>query len=577
MELIYNEVVVDDPAVTKTVPIYIQGGKIGNLITGGATEFMLDDIDINLDLLEDNSLKNDSHIIYTFKLNNLEELDEWLNSSDYDFLAKCVRKFKLHMSYSNAAKGFFFDIVKLFESYVRLIMKKAGLDEQAKLAEYEEYNIEQKLDSSSIILYKFGKDEDINKYLEQNAPYLAAYIKDKDRWSYAGWCPLVPDIRLRHILSFPLELVDELLNLKIDFAAFASAFSEIKKILLPPTENRNDLILVEYQDKKEKINNLHTRIKSMKPQLKAWEDYYTKSAEQIIDQVKIMQRLIPNFGTGDATGGDGADETTQYNVDEYFIHELYKTDNAKFRDMMIKFFDDDLNNIIADIDGLENKKPTNTEFYNIYAKYKKTTKTRPERNHRFGNIIKTFFKNIKLDENINYVDYGTGEGSFAVETSIAFNINPKNVYCVDITDEPPLVKKHGFNYIKLDINNIDQSLNSLPKIDLITIINVIHHIPIDVRNIILNKLKEKSHSDTYLFVKEHNCDNSDRSNANIISEWHNMYNFLNGKKNNMGSINYINYRALVSLLGKFGFKRMSHSTADNTILRQYFVLFQYFE
>lgn len=298
MELVTNKVILGGQ-----IPIYIQGGVTGSLVAGGATDYMMDDIAINLDICRssDSTNKNkinDEQIIYTFKLSKIDELDDWINSSEYDFLAKCVRKFKLHMIYSNAVKGFFFDLVNLFERYVLEIISKAGMNKEKTLNEYEDFNIDQKLDSSSIILYKFGKDEKLNTYLINNAPYLAEYIKDKDRWSYIGWCPLVPDIRLRNLLGFPLELVDKFLELNINFDELGNELNKLQKIECPVIIKDTNLVKLDLdkKDKKEKIEILYKRIKSVRPELEAWENYYVKCAEQIIDKVKIFQKFFTKFG-----------------------------------------------------------------------------------------------------------------------------------------------------------------------------------------------------------------------------------------------------------------------------------------
>jgi hypothetical protein len=282
--------------MSRDLSIYVQGGHVATIVTGGAAKYMLEDIKINIDILNNPENKTgDEHVLYTFKLKNMDELDNWLESDEGDFLARCVRKFNLHMVYSNAVKGFFFDLVKLFESYVIEIMTKAKIDVDARLAEYEEYNNANNLDSSSIILYKFGKDPDINKYLEEANPNLLEYITDEDRWSYKGWCPLVPDIRLKHLLEFPLDYVAKLLNLNIDLDKFKKALTKIKKINHPDIP-KGDESPINYTDKESKIAGLHERIKNIENELKQWENYYINSAEQIIEIVDVFKKFISGFG-----------------------------------------------------------------------------------------------------------------------------------------------------------------------------------------------------------------------------------------------------------------------------------------
>lgn len=283
---------VDNLSVINEIPIYIQGGYIGKLVTGGAVDFAIKDIDINLDIAKKNN--TEEQITYTFKLSNINELDDWLNAGGRDFLAKCVRKFKLHMSYSMALRGFFFQLVRLFEKYVLDLHKMANVDIDKLLQEYDQFNHANSLDSSSIILYKFGKDENLNKYLENKAPYLAEYIKDNDRWSYLGWCPLVPDVRFKHLLDFPLEEVCRVLGHTIDFSSLSLDICGIKKIESPscPPVTSSQAISATVE---EKALQLRKKIESIKPELEAWEDYYSKCAAQVIEQVNIFKKYFVDF------------------------------------------------------------------------------------------------------------------------------------------------------------------------------------------------------------------------------------------------------------------------------------------
>ena len=201
------------------------------------------------------------------------------------------------MAYSNSLKGLFFDIAQLFESYVLRIIEKAGFDKKSKLAEYEAHDTNNKIESSSIILYQFGKDADLNTWLEKNAPNLHAYITDTDRWSYKGWCPHVPDIRYRHLLGFPLEMVVQLLGDKLDFEKLGADFAYIKKIAHPSIEKFNSS--PNYDATKplsEKIDALHARIKSNRALLKEWETYYVKCSNQVIEQAAVFEKYFDLFG-----------------------------------------------------------------------------------------------------------------------------------------------------------------------------------------------------------------------------------------------------------------------------------------
>ncbi len=278
----------------REIPIYTQGGGNSILMTGGATKYMLNDIEINMGLAEGRN--HDSHILYTFKISDISELDEWLYANNHDFLAKCVRKFKIHMIYSNAIKGVFFDIVKLFEGFVLKIIRKLGLDEKMTLEKYNQVNIDQNLESSSIILHQFGKDKQLNELLMKEQPILVECISDHDSWSYIGWCPLVPDIRLKALFGFPLEKVVLYLGEDIDLIGFYNDITKLEKKTTPgicQTEYKHG----DFNNKSDKINALHTRIKENMEELQKWEDYYSEAAEQVLSIASIFKKYFKDFGT----------------------------------------------------------------------------------------------------------------------------------------------------------------------------------------------------------------------------------------------------------------------------------------
>ena len=296
------EDILDEEVVHGGIPIYLQGGSVGRIISGGATKFVMNDLDINLSLITDSN--SASQISYTFKLNNIEELDEWLASSETDFLAKCLRKFKFHFVYSNALKGLFFDIVNLFENYVTKILSLMFNGDESKINDLKknwiDYDSTNNLESSSIILYQFGKDESLNKFLETKSLNLFNYIKDKDKWSYLGWCPYVSDIRYRALLNFPLELVTEFIEIKLDVGKLSKEFSKLKKINSPPVSasqvQTETIETLKKKSLKDKSGELHKRIQAAEKFLSEWETYYTACATQVMEIAKVWQTNFPEFG-----------------------------------------------------------------------------------------------------------------------------------------------------------------------------------------------------------------------------------------------------------------------------------------
>jgi hypothetical protein len=278
----------DDPDI---ISVYVGGGKSAAIVSGGGVNYSLRDIDINMELANGDLLEH--HINYTFKLANTEELDTWLKSTDQIFIQRCVRKFKLHSIYSNALKGFFFDLVGVFQSAVLDIIELLGFDKEAKLKEYKKIDKKQNLESSSIILYMFGKDENVNNALKKDNPALHSYITDPEKWQYKGWCPLVPDIRFKFLLGFPFEQVFKYLKIDFDFNGIASELKEIK-VISPPekldnTKEHDEYLSLSYD---EKVKKLHSLIKSHEDKLKEWENYYIEAAKQLTPQVELFKKYF---------------------------------------------------------------------------------------------------------------------------------------------------------------------------------------------------------------------------------------------------------------------------------------------
>lgn len=278
----------------------------------------------------------------------------------------------------------------------------------------------------------------------------------------------------------------------------------------------------------------------------------------------------------------------EYKTDEYFLYDSYQNDKNNFNQLIGRFFRAQYSEVLNEI-KLANKKLTNEEFYNIYSKYVKpyTVEYKQKksdelmnsfgvRQDKFINNIEQLFKlsNTRPAENLVYLDYGCNDGAFALAIQKHFKIEPKNVYCVDLIDKPYIVEKMGYNYIKLDLERIEESLSVIPEVNLVSIINVIHHIPPMGRDelfkIINKHIKPKSH----ILVKEHNCGpEQERKYHMYISEWHKMYKVLYGEKDTMGELYLMNVgqiSAYMHLLDSF-LKKIIHEKDD--ILKAYYALF----
>ena len=100
--------------------------------------------------------------------------------------------------------------------------------------------------------------------------------------------------------------------------------------------------------------------------------------------------------------------------------------------------------------------------------------------------------------NIVYLDYGCNDGMFTVAMAKHFNILPHNVWAVDLIDKPKLIEEAGYNYIKATQQNIEEMLLKLPEVNLVTIVNVIHHIPPNIKPPVCSPSQEPQHIDSCL-------------------------------------------------------------------------------
>lgn len=254
----------------------------------------------------------------------------------------------------------------------------------------------------------------------------------------------------------------------------------------------------------------------------------------------------------------------EYKIDEYFLYNSFKNDGENFKQLINRFFGHQAQNIIQDIqkvssnkmvntNGVLSSKLTNDDFYKIYAKYvklpdeneKRQLFSKPNgRQIKFANAVDRLFHDAKMEKpsEIIYLDYGCNDGMFTQAIAKHFNIPNKNVWAVDIVQEPYIIKTAGFNYVRLDLNDIEGSLSKLPNCNFITIINVIHHIPAQSREPLLKILNKKISPGAKIIIKEHDCLDNETNHkyAMYIAEWHKLYKVLYKESDSMGELYLMN-------------------------------------
>ena len=281
-------------------------------------------------------------------------------------------------------------------------------------------------------------------------------------------------------------------------------------------------------------------------------------------------------------------QNNPYDVKEYFLYNCATKQYKLYEQMINRFFK---NNAYIVLKLVRNKIQSsnspirNVEFYQIYKKFIFTQ--RPDmiklihadtwRQKSFIKSVELLFSDEgKIAQDSIYIDYGCNDGAFAVAIVKHFGLKPKNIYCCDLIDMPELVKEAKFNYIKIDVNNIKKSMSSVPMGDILTIVNVFHHIPPDVRGETLNVLDEKLKKNSYIIVKEHNCNMGlyNEEYKELIKEWHKLYAVLYNEQDFMGKINFISLDHLKAYMFSIHSLLKAYIIEDeNDILKSYFALF----
>jgi len=286
-----------------------------------------------------------------------------------------------------------------------------------------------------------------------------------------------------------------------------------------------------------------------------------------------------------------SNKIANYGVEEYFLYNSYKKNYKLYEQMINRFFKKNAHRVLEKVKSMvaSSGMVKNAVFYDIYKQFidkfepdlAKLVAAETGRQKIFIKYVDELF----IDEKINftnavYVDYGCNDGAFAVAIATRFKIKPSNVYCCDIINKPALVSAKNYNYVKIDLNNVAGSLSSLPKTDLLTVINVFHHIPPSSRAELFKFFDLCLKPNAYTIVKEHNCNTGlyNDEYKNYIKEWHKLYAVLYNEVDFMGDINFISIDHLKvymigthSLIKSYIFEGTDKETDD--ILKPYYALF----
>jgi len=308
----------------QTINIY-RGGKKYTRVVGEECEFKIRDILISLkyldlSIIDKKNAKKEKilkSIHETFLLTGkiltekiFNEIDFLSSMPDYLFAQIYAKKFKLYLPFSDALYPLFAIIKEYFEKLIKLLGNDLQIDMDKYIEKWTSIDNERNIKSSSIILYQLGKDQKFMEEMINNANktisgrneknnelvYLMVkfkeYIHDIKKWSYIGWCPNSPDVRMKHLMKFPLDIIFNILSINrkeyIDAQREFIFDIDIKKILsyLPSSPSDIDIDSFQFDRFKikkikitpkiatKKIKKMIIKLNKTRSSLIKWEDYY---------------------------------------------------------------------------------------------------------------------------------------------------------------------------------------------------------------------------------------------------------------------------------------------------------------
>jgi hypothetical protein len=250
------------------------------VLRGGKIDYYIDNVSYSLEYEGDKQIQ----YIYNLESSNSEyinrDLSKWLNEDNDTFVDICIRKFQLFKPYSNTVRLLFFKIVELFEKITLELTNKYDPEYKNRCELIEE-------DTSSKILYNFGKDEKLNMVLPDD---LRDLITDDDKWSYKGFCPFVPEERLKYLLKFPIYLILDIINNKWSKKVKTSCLKWNFNLQIDkPNNSKNNFKINQKSDNAKLAKLVLERIKKHKPDLIKWENYYLKHSYIIANLIDKLQ------------------------------------------------------------------------------------------------------------------------------------------------------------------------------------------------------------------------------------------------------------------------------------------------
>lgn len=178
-----------------------------------------------------------------------------------------VKSIELDEPIQIAKKNLFWKWKELIESLILIHLAKNNIKIDVEMKKWSDHISKNKISTSSILMYCLFNKE---------SPFFHKY-KDIPNYNYVGFCPKIPDERIKLLMQFPIDIFTT--DLKIE-KYINDAYDSIIK--LPPKPN----IHIRYNKKKfDSLDDFMTQWidfnNKISPELEKLEEFYINMAQNI--------------------------------------------------------------------------------------------------------------------------------------------------------------------------------------------------------------------------------------------------------------------------------------------------------
>lgn len=315
---------------SRTITVYSGTSEFRRSI-GDECTFQIRDIILNAKYIDFKKDKEHvlSEVSSMFKLRGKsydkinEEMKNLLSLSNEKLAQIYVNRFRLYSVFSDTIRPLFMAIREYFENQIKILCSNININITSYIKKWEEYDRENNINSSSVILYQLGKDKDFLEELKikydqkQHINTFIEYVSDTNRWNYKGYCPYEPVKRMKLLLAFPLNEIFDILSAhdKSDYVDKQKKkinqlyMGDLKVIPIPyniDLDKLSDSQKMDYiSDDESSVNatpnpifettqKLICKLHDVKPILEKWEEYYIETSKIFSELGNRFNKIMSN-------------------------------------------------------------------------------------------------------------------------------------------------------------------------------------------------------------------------------------------------------------------------------------------